>query len=132
MRNATSQQLLHALITVSRASSELFQGSDGHEYKWKLGKMVDSSAPYVCNMRGSSVSLIVVYMLLQLVRHDNMEKERIAVFTPKSGLFSSSNHPALLEVSPEGYPIMDEIVLTFIYVEEKRREREESHVDAGG
>jgi hypothetical protein len=46
------------------------------------------------------------------------------------GFYSKESDPRL-EISPEVLPILDEVILTFVWVEHKRRRRERSNANSG-
>jgi hypothetical protein len=82
-------------------TSEVFHASDGRQYKWKM----------------DSGNLLLVT--------DDGSRTPLAIFVEANlGLFSTP-HPASLNIAPQGMPIIDELVATFIYMLHKRRSRED-------
>ncbi|KII89457.1 hypothetical protein PLICRDRAFT_41115 [Plicaturopsis crispa FD-325 SS-3] len=79
------------------SDSETFTAADGKEYKWKIknGKFP------------------------KLVRKTGIDKT-IAEFHAPSSVFSLS-HKVTLKVDSDGLAILDDIIATFIYVENRRR-----------
>jgi len=75
----------------------VFTGEDGKEYKWHLDAIVST----------------------KLTSNDT-SKTPIATF--HRGNLLSKKDPAHLEIFPEGQHMMDEIFVTFIYIEQKRKE----------
>lgn len=57
----------------------------------------------------------------QLVRHDD-SKAVIATYSGAPNVFSK--RPAVLSVTPEGIPILDDIITTFIYMETNRKDNQ--------
>ncbi|KAE9393801.1 hypothetical protein BT96DRAFT_878908 [Gymnopus androsaceus JB14] len=76
-----------------------FTGQDGKEYRWHL--------PLTCT---------------KLTSNDTLETP-IATFH-RGKLFSLKSR-AYLEIFPEGLHMMDEILVTFIYIEQQRKEAKE-------
>ena len=96
-----------------------FTGPDGIEYRWALG---------VTGMKIPRVSLLIAPKIpsalnrtFQLVTTDE-NKTVIAQF--HRALHFPKKQRARLEVQPEGMNMLDYIVLTFVFVEDERRERE--------
>jgi hypothetical protein len=57
------------------------------------------------------------------LERDDRSRARVVTYHHRSfGIFSAASDPRL-EVSPEILPILDEVVMTFVYVENKRRQR---------
>ncbi|THU79388.1 hypothetical protein K435DRAFT_697847, partial [Dendrothele bispora CBS 962.96] len=78
----------------------VFKASDGVEYKWVLGAWVPS------------------------LRTNDAMKTPVATFhRRKYGIFSKSE-PAYLEIHPAGEHMLDELFITFIFVERIRKEKE--------
>ncbi|KAF9463421.1 hypothetical protein BDZ94DRAFT_610006 [Collybia nuda] len=79
----------------------VFTGPDDREYKWILGSWAS-----------------------KLVLNDG-KKTPIARFRQKSyGIFGRA-HSARLEIEPAGEGIMDTILITFVYIEKTRKDRED-------
>jgi len=83
-----------------------FTGPDGLEYKWLLKATVP-----------------------ELILNDGSETT-VAKFHKKSGIAGGSQ-PACLEIFPIGEHMVDTILVTFIYVEKKRRNRERALRSSG-
>ncbi|KAI0062123.1 hypothetical protein BV25DRAFT_1825987 [Artomyces pyxidatus] len=78
----------------------VFTASDGRAYRWILGALTCWLKP------------------------DDGSDVEIARYHPrKLGIFGKARK-AFLEVSPDGVPILDELIMTFIWVEMRRRDRE--------
>ncbi|KAG9219783.1 hypothetical protein CCMSSC00406_0008160 [Pleurotus cornucopiae] len=80
-----------------------FTAPDGREYVWKMGMW--ASELYLNDDSIPKKPLIAKY--------------HRPTFNP-----IGPNKPAYLEISPEGEPILDDIVVTFVLVETYRKERE--------
>jgi len=76
-----------------------FVGPDRHTYKWKL-----ESTHCWLKPAESDVELV------------RFHKKNLGIL--------KESHPAYLDVSPEVVPMLDYVILTFVYVESLRRERE--------
>ncbi|KAK7437103.1 hypothetical protein VKT23_018729 [Stygiomarasmius scandens] len=81
-------------------NSEAFVASDNRSYKWK-------------NDWGGQLTL----------HPDDGSDQIIAMYDSGSLGILSNSRPPTLAILPPGQHIMDEIVATFIYMEEKRRRR---------
>lgn len=81
------------------SQSAVFVAADGLPYKWKID-----------------------WDLLRLVRNDGSHTP-VAFFDPGSLGILSRPKPATLSVTPEGLPILDDIVATWVYMEQRRRRR---------
>ncbi|TFY53667.1 hypothetical protein EVG20_g10012 [Dentipellis fragilis] len=79
-----------------------FTATDGQSYAWKYGSTRSS-----------------------LSRNDS-SSARIAQYHKRSYGIIGKTHKAYLEISPEGLNIADEIVVTFVYIERRRDQREEA------
>jgi len=77
-----------------------FVGMDGRPYKWSLGQ------------RTCSLEL------------NDGSKTPVARFHRRSFGIVGKAHNGYLEIMPQGMPIVDDVVVTFVYVE-KRRERQQ-------
>ncbi|PFH53535.1 hypothetical protein AMATHDRAFT_137257 [Amanita thiersii Skay4041] len=86
-----------------------FTGPDGREYMWKLG-------------------LKVPELLI-----NNDDQTPVATFhRGRFGIFRKSQ-PASLEIYPEGMHMLDLIMVTFVYIQKLRNDREgQSGFDGGG
>jgi len=82
-----------------------FVGPDRKTYKWKM------ESTY-CWMKAAGTNA-----------------ELVRVYQKNIGIRKLS-HPAYLDVSPKVVPILDHIILTFVYVEWLRRERSRRHGEA--
>ena len=98
----------------------MFTGPNGVQYRWALGAFgVDY--PKVSTFLASPLSSTLNH-IVKLVTTD--EKAVIAEFHPANYL--AKRRKARLEVHPAGMDMLDYIILTFVFVENKRRVREES------
>ncbi|KAK7442479.1 hypothetical protein VKT23_016076 [Stygiomarasmius scandens] len=87
---------------------QVFTASDGVEYKWILGTRVPS------------------------LRTNDADKTPVACFhRRKLGIFSKSE-PAYLEIYPAGEHLVNEIFITFIYIERTRKKKERAARSRGG
>ncbi|TFY75445.1 hypothetical protein EWM64_g8568 [Hericium alpestre] len=57
------------------------------------------------------------------LKRDDRTKTHVAQYHPHSGVFSKGRSPHL-EVSSHGLAILDEIVVTFVYMERRRKQNE--------
>ena len=103
---------------VSNTRSYMFTGPDGVQYRWALG---------ACGMSYPKVSVSFVSLpsqelscVVKLVTTD--EKTVIAEFH-RAHHFRRKEKPRL-EVQPAGMDMLDDIILTFVFADSKRRERE--------
>ncbi|TFK34267.1 hypothetical protein BDQ12DRAFT_763694 [Crucibulum laeve] len=85
----------------------IFTAPDGKEYKWKLGM----KAP-------------------ELVMNDGSKTPIARCHRKKFGILSKAACPASLEIFPAGKHIADVIVVTFVYIEKLRKDREQASVVA--
>ncbi|KAF8162640.1 hypothetical protein B0H34DRAFT_649917 [Crassisporium funariophilum] len=88
--------------------NRVFKGPDGKEYTWHLSSSV-----------------------CKLVTNDAL-KNPIASYHTKSLGFLSKARAASLEIFPAGEHMIDLILITFIYVERLRRERQRTGEEGGG
>jgi len=86
-----------------------FTGPDGVEYRWALGAM-GMNYPRLVTTDGKKTEIAKFH--------------RASCFPRK--------RKARLEVQPAGMGMLDHIVLTFVYAEQKRRERESAAKSGGG
>ncbi|KAF9265811.1 hypothetical protein L218DRAFT_835251, partial [Marasmius fiardii PR-910] len=78
------------------SSKRKFTSSNGQEYTWK---------------QKTSGKKTLLWDKFQ---------NTVAVYEDKhSGIFSGKPSPAKLSISPAGYPIVDEILVTFLFVKQK-------------
>ncbi|TCD60806.1 hypothetical protein EIP91_009491 [Steccherinum ochraceum] len=84
-------------------SARMFTGPDGLSYSWHLGQMMS-------------------HLTLNATGSDGSSKE-VAKFYPQTNLRSSNAKP-YLDVHPEGLHMLDLIVITWVYIETRRRELE--------
>jgi hypothetical protein len=109
----------NAIEFVSTARSYTFIGPDDVQYRWALGAL-GLHHPKVTSFPNSPAFQTLDHTM-QLVTTDE-QKRVIAEFHPAHHLINSRR--ARLEVQPEGMKMLDLIILTFVYVERKRRQRE--------
>ncbi|TFK34265.1 hypothetical protein BDQ12DRAFT_613813, partial [Crucibulum laeve] len=86
----------------------IFTGPDGKEYKWKLGIRVP-----------------------ELVVNDGTKTPVARFHRQRLGILSKAR-PASLEIFPAGEHIADVIVVTFVYIEKLRKDRERASRSNGG
>ncbi|KAF7419643.1 hypothetical protein PC9H_002234 [Pleurotus ostreatus] len=98
-----------------------FTAPDGREYVWKMGMWASEVCPAV-NVTAGEIN----YALFQLYLNDDSipKKPLIAKYHRPTFNPIGPNKPGYLEISPEGEPILDDIVVTFVIVETYRKERE--------
>ncbi|KAH7924674.1 hypothetical protein BV22DRAFT_1034905 [Leucogyrophana mollusca] len=87
-------------------SPEMFRASDGQHYEWQIR---DSRSHLVPLKVPKSQAYVATFV---------SSSSRTSIFSPRKV------HTASLFVPPEGAPILDDIVVTFVYFETQWRERE--------
>ena len=107
--------------TRPNARSYKFTGPDGVEYRWAMGAM-GVNYPKV-SLFIASPALSTLNEALKLVTMDE-KKTVVAKFHRAHHI--TKKQKARLEVEPSGMHMLDHIVLTFAFVESRRRERESS------
>ena len=107
--------------SVPNARSYKFTGPDGVEYRWALGAS-GMNYPKVSQLSTSPESFVLNHGL-KLVTTDE-SKTVIAQFHRAHHF--TRKEKAKLEVQPAGMDMLDYIVLTWVFAENKRRERESS------
>ena len=105
---------------VSNVRSYTFTGPDGVQYRWALGAM-GMNYPKVSWPTISSISSGALTHSVKLVTADE-KKTAIAKF--HRAHYFTKKQKARLEVQPAGMKMLDYIVLTFVFAEYKRKERE--------
>jgi hypothetical protein len=99
------------------ARSFTFTGPDGVQYRWALGSMgmncpkVRLSDPLVFCTLNDETKLVTID-----------DKTVIAEFHRPNHI--TNKQKARLEIQPAGMGMLDYIILTFVFAEQKRRERE--------
>ncbi|KAG6375857.1 hypothetical protein JVT61DRAFT_2717 [Boletus reticuloceps] len=95
---------------------------DGTMYEWQ----VHDSRPQVRGLYDVSPSWCSPYSIkLVPLRGDSRSSSYIATFVQsQSGFWFRRKHTSSLFIPPEGYDILDDIVVTFIYFEGKWRDKE--------
>ncbi|KAF8129193.1 hypothetical protein EV363DRAFT_1337977 [Boletus edulis] len=88
----------------AHTSSERFTAMNGMTYEWQ----VHDSRPQLVPLRGNSHSTSYVATFVQ----------------SQSGFWFRRKHTSSLFIPPEGYDILDDIVVTFIYFAGKWRDKE--------
>ena len=113
--------------TVSNTRSYMFTGPDGVQYRWALGAfgmcLPKVRASFVSS-RSSALSHV-----MKLVTTDE-KKTVIAEF--HRARYIVKKRKARLEIQPAGMDMLDYIILTFVFAEHKRREREARAKSSGG
>ena len=105
----------------------MFTGPDGVQYRWAMGAL-GMNYPKASCLSASLVSPTLNYDM-KLVTADE-KKKVIAEF--HRAHYITKKQKARLEVQPEGMDMLDYIVLTFVFAENKRRERENAASSSGG
>jgi hypothetical protein len=105
--------------SVSNTRSYQFTGPDGVQYRWAMGA-AGMNFPKVSLFSASPVSSTLNYGM-KLVTVDE-EKTVIAEFYRAHHV--TNKRKARLEVQPAGMNMLDYVVLTFVFAESKRRDRE--------
>ena len=105
----------------------MFTGPDGVQYRWAMGAM-GMNYPKVCLFSTSPVSS-TLNRGMKLVTTD--EKKTVIAEFHRAHYFTKKRK-ARLEVQPAGVAMLDYIVLTFVFAENKRRERERRAKSGGG
>lgn len=104
--------------SVSNTRSFKFTGPDGIRYRWSLGAF-GMHCPKVSLSSASLVSL-VLDKSMKLVTMDE-KKTVIAEFHRARHVLKKQK--ARLEIHPAGMHMLDHIILTFVFTEDKRRQR---------
>lgn len=105
----------------------MFTGPDGVQYRWAMGAF-GTNYPKVSLFSASLISS-VLNRATQLVTAD--EKKQVIAEFHRAHYITKRQKPRL-EVQPAGMDMLDYIVLTFVIVENKRRERESTTYGGGG
>lgn len=95
-----------------------FTGPDGVQYRWALGSM-GMNTPRV-RLFSDSLVFLTLNDEVKLVTAD--EKIVIAEFHRPN--YFTNKQKARIDVRPAGMGMLDYIVLTFVFVDQARRERE--------
>jgi len=98
----------------------MFTGPDGVQYRWALGAL-GMSYPKVCVKFFVSLPSPALNHITKLVTTD--EKKTVVAEFHRAHHLMRREKPRL-EVQLAGMNILDYIVLTFVFAENKRRERE--------
>ncbi|KAJ3502817.1 hypothetical protein NLJ89_g8718 [Agrocybe chaxingu] len=97
-------------------SNRIFTGSDGKEYRWKMG---------------SSVSELFLHDTAKdTTKHDSKTHVPLLVarfHDPQVSMYQK-RRPASLEIFPVGEHMVELILITFIYIEKMRTDRQNSAV----
>jgi len=105
----------------------MFTGPDGVQYRWALGAF---------GMNYPKVSVFLVSPLSSALNHVvklvTADEKKTVVAEFHRAHYFTKKQKARLEVQPAGMNILDYIVLTFVFAENKRREREEMAESFGG
>lgn len=104
----------------------MFTGPDGVQYRWALGAL-GMNYPKVSKFLTSPLSSVLNHVM-KLVTADE-KKTVVAEFHRARYL---KKRKARLEVQPAGMVMLDYIILTFVFAENKRREREARAKSSGG
>jgi hypothetical protein len=119
-------------LTVSITRGRVFKASDGKEYCWQLCfGPIEVRIQTNQTKRNAKKTHIAIY--IQLIRNDE-SKKRVAkyqYYRPSMGRLTKGRPPSL-EVDDSCIPILDEIIMTFIYCHKLREIRERSHWGDGG
>jgi predicted Zn-ribbon and HTH transcriptional regulator len=105
----------------------MFTGPDGVQYRWALGAS-GTNFPKV-GIFFASPPFSVLSHAMKLVTTD--EKKTVIAEFHRARHFMKKQK-ARLEVQPAGMNMLDHIILTFVFAENKRRERETRARSSGG
>lgn len=97
----------------------MFTGPDGVQYRWAMGAM-GTNYPKVSLSSSSPVSSTLNHGM-KLVTND---ERKIVIAEFHRAHYFTKKQKARLEVQPAGMDMLDYIILTFVFAEDKRRERE--------
>jgi len=105
----------------------MFTGPDGVQYRWALGAL-GMNYPKVSTFLALPLSSALNHAM-KLVTAD--EKKTVIAEFHRAHYFTKKQK-ARLEVQPAGMNMLDYIILTFVFAENKRRERETRAKSSGG
>jgi cytochrome c-type biogenesis protein CcmH/NrfF len=74
------------------------------------------------NLSSSEISHRMLFCVYQLVLEGGSHTPIATFHKAKRGFFSSKSRLAFLDITPQGVHIVNDIVTTFIWFEQKRRE----------
>ena len=104
----------------------MFTGPDGVQYRWAMGAL---------GMRYPRVGIFLAPPPSSVLNHVT----KLVIADEKKTVIAEYHRPrclkkrkARLEVQPAGMEMLDHIILTFVFAENKRREREARAKSAGG
>ncbi|KAG8217150.1 hypothetical protein J3R82DRAFT_5209 [Butyriboletus roseoflavus] len=116
-------------------SPEHFIAADGYVYEWQI----QDGRPQVRSTRFSAkvphTNSNTVLKLVPLRTHKPTSNAYVATFLQsRSGFWLRRKRTSSLFISPEGFHILDDIIVTFIYFESKWQDREntKSHSSLSG
>ena len=109
-------------------SHRIFTGPDGKEYRWKLA----NTKPVVCITSSRYLLSTQAAPQFQLYTNDDTNTH-VAKFHQKDIISITPNAKrATLEIYPAGEHMVDLIVVSLVYVEKLRRDRERAAHSGGG
>ncbi|KAK1229414.1 hypothetical protein PQX77_007534 [Marasmius sp. AFHP31] len=99
----------------------VFTAKDGKEYKWLQHSFHSEVRPTLALKLNS----LLIVLIDKLITNDQ-NKTTLAKSAQKSFGLIGKAHPGYLEIFPSGEHMVDEIFVTFIYVEKLRKEKEDA------
>lgn len=109
------------MLRSNAASGRYFVGPDQHTYKWKL----ESTH---CWVRLFSFAWVQAVMAINVgraceqLKSAESDSELVRFHQKNLGILKQA-HPAYLDVSPKVVPMLDHVILTFVYVESLRQKQ---------
>lgn len=103
----------------------MFTGPDGVQYRWALGA-AGMNPPRVSSLSGLSAC-----SALNVVKLVTIDEKKTVIAKFHRAQYFINKRKARLEVKPEGMDMLDYIVVTFVFVEQTRREREAAAKSCG-
>jgi len=97
--------------------------ANGAKFRWTTGssgKSLPKVSRYIPRVRSCSIPLLTENVHPQLVTN-NRKKKLVAEMHKQRHVFR--RRKAYLEVAPAGLAMLDQIVVSLVYVEKKRREK---------
>lgn len=103
----------------SNARSYVFTGPDGIQYRWAMGAF---------GMSYPKVNLFSISLVLSMLNHGlklvTVDEKKTVIAEFERAHYFTKKQKAKLEVQPAGMNMLDHIILTFVFAENKRRDRE--------
>lgn len=101
------------------------RGPDGKEYRWTLGARVPSVRLF------HSLATLLMTAIYQLASNDKSATPVANFHRASRGILGPKQH-AYLEIHPEGEGMVEEIVISFVYAEKLRRDKERAAKRSNG